>query len=321
MKEALYAYDQLCSEQAREHFDPYLPIDHGIFYTGWRNYLLSQMLKVDTNFTNHSFYIQEFKEQSHMIAQVMEETKSPYLESYPNQAWPADMCVAVASLRGHDQVFVPKYNQHIQHWIQKVEARLDPKTGMIPHKVETASGKSVESSRGGSMALMLRLLREIDPAFTQRQYKLFKENFVSTALTLPCIREYPKGSFGIGDIDSGPVILGVGFPATLVSLGLLPMFGDQSLAAKQYITVNAFGLEQINEQEKYYLLGSLPMADAFIAWSRATGMHYRDENRSNNAELSTGKFHLVSLSTIVLMWVMYYRKTLIRLFQNVASST
>lgn len=320
LKEALYAYDQVCSEQAKEHFDPYLPIDYGIFYAGWRNYLLSKILQVDTSFTNHSFYIQEFKEQSHLIAQVMKETKSPFLESYFEQAWPADMCVAVASLRGHDQVFAPRYSGLIKQWVQKVEARVDPKTGMIPHKVEKATGKSIESSRGGSMALMLRLLREINPAFAQKQYHLFKDKFVSTALTFPCIREYPKGSFGIGDIDSGPVILGVGFPATLVAVGCLPMFGDQALAAKQYITVNAFGLEQVNEEEKYYLFGALPMADAFIAWSRATGMHYKDENMTSTADLSTVKFHLISLSTIVLMWGIYYRKAIIKLFQNRASS-
>jgi hypothetical protein len=319
VQEAVYAYDQITSKQAQEMFDPHLFPENGIFYSGWSNYLLSKILLVDTTFAGYSIYKSRFLQQCTNIEEAIQLSKTPYLESYQDQAWPADMMVAVASLRNHDRVFKPTYTATMTTWINRVKENIDPQTHMIPHKVDAITGKSIEASRGGSMALMLRMLAEIDLELASKQYSMFKDNFVSTALTLPCVREYPKGTVGIGDIDSGPVILGVGFPATLVSIGVLPMFADQALAAKQYATVNAFGIELINSDQKYYLFGNLPMADAFITWSRATALSYADENTGNHSELWAWKFHLLSLTCLLLLLALYLRRMLVNLFRTIIS--
>ncbi|QHT70026.1 hypothetical protein GXP67_26960 [Rhodocytophaga rosea] len=314
IQEALYAFDQISSKQAQERFDPHLFPENGIFYSGWNNYLLSKILLADTSFANYPSYRNRFKQQCKYIEEAMNSTESPFLESYQDQAWPADMFVAVASLRNHDRVFTPAYKVLLQNWSEKVQEALDSQSPMIPHKVDAITGTSIESPRGGSMALMLRMLVEIDPAFASRQYALFKSSFISTALTLPCVREYPNGSFGIGDVDSGPVILGVGFPATLVSIGCMPMFGDQDLSAKLYAAVHAFGFERITRNQKSYLLGSLPMADAFIAWSRTSALTHFTEGTSNYTQIWAWPFHLLSFVCLLIVWLFYFRKSLVRQF-------
>jgi len=217
------------------------------------------------------------------------------------------MHLAVASLSIHDNIFTPEYQDEIELWIEKVKTRLDTPTLLIPHKVDSKSGRSIEGARGSSMALMLRILAEIDPEFAAEQYILFKENFVSTTLGLPSVREYPKGTAQTGDIDSGPIVMGVGFAATIVSIGTMPIFGDAYLGDQEYLTVNAFGLELATGSQKKYLFGKVPMADAFIAWSRATDFGIDNNIEINNNDNWRIKFQMISLTILLLIWFPFYK--------------
>lgn len=310
-QEALYAFNEVDSEKARRTFDPTLDPEYGIFYNGWRNYLLSKILSIDTSFQGSRFYIHKFKTQCDLINQALNNKScSPYPESYESQAWPADMFVAVASLSNHDRIFKSEYVTAVNSWLTKVKSRLDSATLLIPHKVEHVTGKILEGPRGCSMVLILRLLAEIDHNFAKEQFKIFKSNFVTTTLGLPSVREYPEGKFGLGDVDSGPVIFGVGFSGTIVSIGTFSVLGEQNLANRQYNTIHAFGFGCTNKNEKRYLFGKLPMADAFIAWGRASGLTY-DYEKSDSGTWRL-KFHGISILMILLLWIIFFRKIILR---------
>jgi hypothetical protein len=70
------------------------------------------------------------------------------------------------------------------------------------------------------MALMLIFLKTFDEQFARDQFVLFKENFVDSEFGLVGVREYPKGTSGDSDIDSGPVIMNFGAAATIVACRL-----------------------------------------------------------------------------------------------------
>lgn len=305
--EALFAYNEINSARARRTFDSYLIPENGIYYYGWRNYLLSKILTIDTTFTDHELYIETFSFQCETIKNILNETESPYLQSYSGQSWPADMFMAMASLSNHDKIFEPKYKADINMWLDKVSTRLDPETNMIPHSVDFETGKSLQGARGCSMSLILRMLPEIDSAFADEQYKLFETAFVSKTLGLQSIREYPKGKHGAGDVDSGPVIFGVGFAATIVMTGTFSLYGKDDLAENQYKIINAFGFEKAKGEKKSYLFGKLPVADAFIAWGRATGLKDIKYKNPDNRYI---RFHVISFFVVSLFWIIYFRESL-----------
>lgn len=307
--EALYAYNELKPKKINWIFDQDLIPEYGIFYCGWKNYLLSKILSVDTTFQGHEFYINQFKAQCDSIVHALTISKSPYLQSYKNQSWPADMFVAMASLSNHDKIFKPKYKDVIDAWIQNITCKLDPVTHLIPHKVNSETGVTVQGARGCSLGLILRMLAEIDPESANEQYEIFREKFVSTTFGLPSLREYPKGQHGFGDIDSGPVIFGVGFSGTIVMIGTFYKLDYGYLAERQYKTINAFGFGSVTKDQKKYLFGELPMADAFIAWGRATGINY--QNPANINDNWRMKFHGISLLVIAFFWIIYFRKIII----------
>ncbi|MEH0154522.1 hypothetical protein V6R21_10285 [Limibacter armeniacum] len=308
ISEAIYAFDNIDSDQAKWTFPNHLPLEYGVFYNGWRNYLLSKIFCVDKEFENHKYYLKKFLQQSDLIENAISSSQTPYLESYRGQSWPADSYVAMASLANYSRTFGTRYDKMISLWLENVTERLDAKTGMIPHKTNSKTGISTQGARGCSMILMLRMLGEIDTKIAREQYGLFSNNFITEILGLPVIREYPKGQTGFGDIDSGPVIFGVGFSATIVGIGTFAMFDQYDLSQRQYKTVHSFGLDRKTKKNKKYLLGTLPMADAFIAWGRATELNFRPDSNKSNRKLWRFKFHAISGLIVIVLWTIYYRR-------------
>jgi hypothetical protein len=307
VNEAIYAYNAINSDRARLTFDSTLKPVYGIFYCGWRNYLLSKILSIDTTFSDYQKYSGIFRSQCDSIEKALTESNTPYLESYPGSSWPADMFVDMASLSIHDKIYNPKYDNVINDWIHNVKERLDAETNLLPHKVDSKNGKSIQGARGSSMSLMLRMLVEINRNFANEQYKIFKDKFISKTFGIPYVREYPDGKNGSEDIDSGPVIFGIGFAGTIVTIGTSTLYDNIELSEKLYMTINAFGFPKISGNQKRYLFGKHPMGDAFIAWGRASGL--RQLILSSNP--ITGifiEFNIISFVLVIVIWIAFFWK-------------
>jgi hypothetical protein len=315
LKEAIFAYNEINSDEAKSIFDSHLTPENGIYYVGWKNYLLSNILKLDTTFADFSRLKTTFSEQCNIINEALKQSNSPYLQSYDSQSWAADMFLAMASLKNHDNIFKPKYENEISEWIKNAKNKLDPKTKLIPHKVNSRTGATVEGARGSSISLIIRLLAEIEPNFAKEQYELYKTYFVTTTFGLPSIIEYPKGQSGDGDIDSGPVIFGVGFSGTIVSIGTFAKLGNFDLAEQQYKTINAFGFGNKSENGKKYVFGLMPIADAFIAWGRATELNIKNTTKPASITWRV-KFHLISIVVLLILWTILYSKSILTKWRN-----
>ncbi|MCC7029322.1 MAG: hypothetical protein IT257_03380 [Chitinophagaceae bacterium] len=292
--EATNALHEIESEQGRRNFDQQLLPSYGIFYRGWHNYLWGKLLALQTASDQHDEL--RYETNCRQIAQALFRDGSPYPESYRHAVWPADAFVAVASLRMHDRLFVPQYDSLIASWIVKVQGRLDPFTGLIPHEVASASCNVLQGARGSSMSLILIFLTEIDSLFANRQMQHYKKFFLMHPMGLHAIREYPKGKQGTGDIDSGPVIMGMSLAGSITSVGCLLRQGERSLACGISSAIECFGLAYQSGADKKYLLGAFPIADLFIAWTQL------QEGASNSSRFLplTGSdshlyFYLISL--------------------------
>ncbi len=312
--EALYAYDQIDSDRGREVFNETMVPAYGIFYQGWRNYLLSKIVSIDVEFENKEYYVNQFNENCELIFKAVQSSETPYLSSYPNQCWPADMFVAMASLSNYNILNSNTYQFVVDSWLEKVKGHLDMNTGLVPHRVEATSGRSLGGARGSSSSLILRMLSEIGGPFARNQYDRFESHFMTTTFGLPSVREYPKGTFGLGDVDSGPVIFGVGFSATIVNIGLQSRFGEFATSERQYKTINAFGFKRRMNEKKSYLFGALPMADAFIAWGRASDLSSMRPLKyvNHNNLFWKQKFNMIALLFISLLWTVYFGRRIIK---------
>jgi hypothetical protein len=152
------------------------------------------------------------------------------------------------------------------------------KNGLIPHSINYKDQKIAEEARGSSQSLILIFLKEIDADFATEEFKIYQSLFIDTRFGLRGVREYPKGNVGAGDIDSGPVVLQMGGAATIVGLQTTSVFDKSEISSTISSTIEALAFPCQNKLEKFYLFGSLPMIDAFVAWSHSNQQTINQRN-------------------------------------------
>jgi hypothetical protein len=267
-KEAYWALKALDSDYSKNFFYENLDPPYGAFYVSWRTWFRGTLLKSQPTEKRDSIQSAMFLSDCIALKDAFEKKDIPFIETYPAATWPADFIIGITALSLHDKIFEPKFSDVIAKWIKGCKKRLDPETGLIPHSVNSRTGFTAEGARGSSQSLILRFLYFIDENFAKEQYAIFKKLFARTLFGFPCIREYPVNVSETGDIDSGPVILGIGASATIVSLGTARTFGDFNFAKPLEQTFETFGLPRRYDSKKKYLFGNLPIGDAFLVWSK-----------------------------------------------------
>jgi hypothetical protein len=270
LREARWALARLDSPAGRAPFSAGLTPAYGVFYRGWTNWLRGGVLSLQPAGQRDPGEARRFADDSAALAAAFDASASPYLTAYPGQAWPVDSTVAVASLRLHDALLPPRYGETVRRWLAGVRQRLDPRTGLLPHRVRPDTGEPVEVARASSQSVIQRFLVDVDPAFAREQYLRFRDRYVVWPLGLgPAVREYPRGLDGPSDVDSGPLPLGVSLSATVVTIGAARVEGDTALADALARYGELAGVPVETPSTKRYAFGLLPVGDAFLAWAKA----------------------------------------------------
>ena len=268
LQEARWALEHLDSPEGQAPFSLTLDPPRGVFCVGWSNWLRGGVLKLQPVESRDPAEVAHFEADCVALAQAFDRSPTPFLSAYPSQAWPVDSVVAMAALRLHDTLLPPHFGPTIDRWLRLAHARLDPATGLLPHRADPAIGQMQEGARGSSQSIIARFLVEIEPDWGREQYALFRRQFVVPLLGVPGVREYPMGKAGSGDVDSGPLLNGFSASATVVTLGAAQVVGDRSMADPLIHASEAVGLPMSWGNTKRYAFGLLPTGDAFLVWSK-----------------------------------------------------
>lgn len=265
LAEARWCLAQIETEKGREPFSPELRPDHGMFYSAWRNHLLSGILLIQEPGKRNPEEWAEFEQHCEELADTLQHSATPFPASYPGRSWPCDTLPAVHSLKVRCHLAGDsKYDPLIRNWLTEAWKRADPATGLLPHEADHLSGRPLGPARATSASVILRFLLDIEPETAAAQYLRFRDHFLVNRLGLPGFLEYPKGIPNRGgDVDSGPLIAGVSLSATLVAMGDAALYGDPELARSISQCGEALGFPVGNHRRRY-LGGMLPVADAFL---------------------------------------------------------
>lgn len=185
------------------------------------------------------------------------------------------MCAA--ALAWHDRLQPPRYRSVLHRWLASVDTHLDS-LQLIPHRTGARSGQVLEAARGSSQSQLLNFLAEVDSTYAHQHFLRYRQHFLTSRFGLPGIREASAGAPDVLDIDSGPVLLGVGGAASIVGRRTMQRYQDTITATGLRNSIEAFGMPWQHQGQKRYLFGALPIADAFIAWSNSL-----EVNRASSA--------------------------------------
>lgn len=309
LAEARWSLEKIESDQGKAPFPPDLAPDHGMFYSAWRNHLLSGILLIQAEDARDANELALFETRCEALAGTLARSPTPFPPSYRGQAWPCDTPPAIHSLRVREAIVGDgKYDAVVADWLVRAKQHLDPATGLLPHTADWRNGEPTGPARGTSQVVILRFLADIDPAWASEQYEAFRRQYYGTLLGIPAIREFPKGTEGRGDVDSGPLILEISASATVVGMGVAGIYGDHHWARAVSQAGEALGLPYGKEQRRY-LGGIVPVGDAFLVHaSTARPWLASTETKMTAAAMPPGWrwiLHGLSLALGLIGWGVY----------------
>jgi hypothetical protein len=183
------------------------------------------------------------------------------IETYPDEAFPTDVAAVAAAIAVHGRVTGADHHRVLAHWVRQVRAvQVDAASGFV-HQRMKVDGTPVDVPRGSGTGLAAWYAGFVDRALAQSltQALLAHERTLSG---FGAIAEFDVEE-GHGDIDSGPVVLGVSVAATGFSLAPFRAFGHRDAFQRLFRTTTLFGLPTREGQRLRFRTGG-PIGNALL---------------------------------------------------------
>ena len=261
LKEDMQRFDEkLWGNKAMETLES--DTDHHGAYLGYLNFVLSlhRTLKPESRFASTNDLITE------TIVRRIENSKLMLLQTYRNQVYPADNCLAIASIGMHERATNAGNAETLEKIISNFrEVCIDPESGLMIQAINTSSGKPLDEPRGSGTTFGLYFLSFVDRELATELYQAARQELAGSLIGFGLMQEYPKSSpGGIGDVDSGPVIMNFGVSPTGFMIAGTRIFGDRNYFKKLYRTSVLFGAPlSVGDQWQYVTGGPLGNAIMF----------------------------------------------------------
>ena len=163
------------------------------------------------------------------------------LDTFPGRAYPTDVAAVAAAIAVHGRVTGADHTAVIAHWAQRVRAvQIDPGTGLVIQRMGV-DGQAHDAPRASGTGLAAYFAGFADRSLAEElAAALFRQE--RGGLGFGAIEEYGDGYEGVGDMDSGPLILGISMSATGFALAPARAFGHRDRFTRLFRTTELFGL-------------------------------------------------------------------------------
>jgi hypothetical protein len=185
------------------------------------------------------------------------------IETYPGEAYPTDTAAVAGAIAVHGRATGADHSRVLARWASLVEkVQIDPASGLVVQRMGAFDGRGHDAPRGSGTALGAYFAgfadRRIAGLLAQG---LFRHE--ADLCGFGAIREYAPGQTGPGDVDSGPVLLGVSVSATGFALAVARASGRPDSFERLYRTTDLFGAPRSSANRMRFLSGG-PIGNALL---------------------------------------------------------
>jgi hypothetical protein len=164
------------------------------------------------------------------LVRRMDQSISAHAETYPGEIYTSDNAAGAASIAIFDLVSGASHASTLRRFVEHTRAHLlDPRTGLVVFNVDP-QGRAAGPCRGSGVGWNTFYLPFVDERFAAEQLEALKRHMV---VRVPggfaAVREYPRGVEGAGDVDSGPLVLGLSPSGTGFAIAGARRAGDVEL--------------------------------------------------------------------------------------------
>jgi len=185
------------------------------------------------------------------------------IETYPGSSFPTDVAACVAAVSLHARATGAPRPGWLARWEREYRARwIDPRTGYLWQQGDWRTGAHRDAPRGSGTAVAAYFFTFVDVALVKDLERALARH-ESSLLGFGAVREYAEGHAGPGDVDSGPVVLGVSVTATGFALGAARAAGDRALFTDVMRTTHLFGVPTGRDGGTWFATGG-PFGNALL---------------------------------------------------------
>ena len=235
--------------------------DHGHAYLAYPALALGMARLVDANFPT------ELARQHDALIAAYERrllaSPTGLIETYPGEAYPTDVAAVAAAIAIHGRATHTSHAPVLAHWASNVRnVQIDARSGLVIQRMNASVGTPHDAPRASGTAFAAYFAGFADRSIAKQLADAVAKQVV-TFSGFGAIREYASGYSGHGDVDSGPVILGVGVSATGFALASARAFGREDEFTQLYRTADLFGVPMQQDDRRRFALGG-PIGNALL---------------------------------------------------------
>jgi len=209
----------------------------------------------------------EFHDTSAFLYAEFMKTRTGSLPTYPLMTWPVDNCCALESLRLHDVLHGTKYSAACRKWAGWMSANLDAESGMMVAQI-TERGNVLDGPRGCAISWSLALMPGFAPDLARSQYERYRSTWFIHVLGMTGAREWVPGREGERDVDTGPVVFGIGSAASGIGIAAAKANGDEANLTAMLRGMELASVPTWSPEGKRYFMGRLLLADELALWGK-----------------------------------------------------
>jgi hypothetical protein len=185
------------------------------------------------------------------------------IETYPGEAYPTDTAAVAGAIAMHGRATGADHSRVLARWASLVEkVQIDPASGLLVQRMGAFDGRPHDAPRGSGTGLGAYFAGFADRRIAgQLAQGLFRHE--ADFCGFGAIREYAPGHAGRGDVDSGPVLLGVSVSATGFALAVARASGRADSFERLYRTTDLFGAPSSSSDRLRFLSGG-PIGNALL---------------------------------------------------------
>lgn len=254
-----------------------LPEGEGHGYLGYTNlaFGMLRLLAPNTRFAGVHDRLTE------ALARRLERAPHGLFETYPGEAYPADMSMVAGSIALHDCATGAPERPWLGAWRARFERWIEPRSGLAYQAGVASAGIPAGPARASGTALAAYALSFLDEELSKRLFEGLSRARGGVA-GFGFVREYPAGTEGSGDIDSGPVVLGAGVSATGFSLASAKLHRDEAMFTALYRTASLFGVPVDRPSSRRFMSGG-PLGNAILLAMTTATFGFRERCQKGGA--------------------------------------
>jgi hypothetical protein len=183
--------------------------------------------------------------------------------------WTSDQATQLYAVWLYDQSFARDHSALFKRWLDVMKKRfVEDRTGLLCSFISVNPDAKLSEPRGTSIAWAAIFLADVMPEFAREQYAALCQYRECRFFNLAATSEYARGNvFQAGDLDSGPLVLGISPAATGFTLCAHKLYGSPAAFSRTFRVLELLGAPKEVNHRKYYRRGNA-MGDAVLLYAK-----------------------------------------------------